>query len=74
MTRYRYILLACFNVDMCISMFVVAAAESRSCLLQITSRSASKAYLEMVDNSYLGTSDEVCVLRCVDLLLRGFAF
>lgn len=26
---------------------------------KITSRSASKAYLEMVDNSYLGTSDEV---------------
>ncbi|KAL8471625.1 hypothetical protein ACS0TY_029034 [Phlomoides rotata] len=29
---------------------------------KITSRSASKAYLDMVDNSYLGTSDEVSKL------------
>lgn len=42
-------------------------SETRLILLQITSRSASKAYLEMVDNSYLGTSDEVCIFetRCV---------
>lgn len=28
-------------------------------LLQVSSRSASKSYLKMVDNSYLGTCDEV---------------
>ncbi|GAA0164343.1 secondary carrier transporter [Lithospermum erythrorhizon] len=30
---------------------------------KITSRTASKSYLEMVDNSYLGSSDEVSKLR-----------
>lgn len=31
-------------------------------LLQITSRNASRAYLNMVDNSYLGSSNEVTKL------------
>lgn len=30
-----------------------------SIIVQITSRNASKAYLEMIDKSYIGSSDEV---------------
>lgn len=41
--------------------------------MQITKRGASKAYLEMVDNSYLGTSDEVCFIRNRCLSSKGFS-
>lgn len=42
----------------CISLirgYILSAAQ----LLQITSRKASASYLKMIDNSYLGNSDEV---------------
>jgi hypothetical protein len=32
---------------------------STKCLLQITSRDATKPYMKVVDSSYLGSSDEV---------------
>ena len=32
-------------------------------MLQITSRSASKDYMKMIDNSYLGSSDEVTIIH-----------
>ncbi|KAL1538729.1 phosphate transporter PHO1 9-like isoform X1 [Salvia divinorum] len=42
---------------------------------KITSRSASKAYVEMVDNSYLGTSDEVnkLIVRIEATFIKYFA-
>lgn len=42
-----------------ISCLVSYSHNSVSSLLQITSRKASISYMNMVDNSYIGSSDEV---------------
>jgi len=42
------------------------------CQTQITSRNASKSYMKMVDNSYLGSSDEVNLTSLVTPLIPLF--
>lgn len=39
--------------------------------MQITSRRAARSYMKIVDNSYIGSSDEVCLICLFFNLMRG---